>query len=1124
MNTRGLLDQISTGLGTLKNKIEIENSNNENSINVQIETVFLKILNILFDYNLVNTNLISRNFPAVDGLDKNKRVFVQITATFSNEKIEHTINQIIDKEMDQDFDQLYFLFLKNKKKISIPFKEKINALTTDKFTVDFDNCLIDINDIYRIIANQQDIGKALEVKKIIDEFLYNIPQSKLSGLDCIGVSFDDEDFDNAVVLIETIIKSGINVVVSSKKIYEYFKNEKSRYYDYLIMLLPDQKKDFISKYIFIVSNNYIRKNINAPDASCPLFLSCCEQGTTFQLVTFSPFLNRIDDKRFKNPKTLSIENTKKIEDLINAIFIEKPSSKYNFDDIKETLIKLYPVFSINILEEEKHYCFYNFKKEDINVDLNYLIFSHEYKRNEVIDDFNKKYKNSKYLNNLIILIPKDYNQVTELRIKYIKDKFPSNTVQYLDEYLYDNSLSTIQQIQQLSTDFFIDPLFEINESKERINDILDWLKNDSNCSVAFIIGAGGDGKTTVCQKIHDDIIQDFDKNIVFFLDAQSYITEIKNRERIDNWNFDLNTIFEICNEQAGKIDLTTIKSNFALGNITVIIDGIDEIISTLPNFNLKDFIEDFNTLKEQIGRGKLIINCRDIYMKELLSDDSDFEKNYRIFHLLKFDKSLAQQYFEKHFENQSGYNLKKVTECKKVLGEFYEDIGNEVFTYSPFVLEIIALIVENDFDYQKIEYLFDSKILLKESSNDYLIYKICQREIAKKESNGFVPPVDDYIKLLCLISIEKNGNFSDIDFITLLRRMNIDLKSEKVKNSLRDNPFFGLDKNSNYIFRFDFYNSLFKYNAIYIEIILDESFFISDAFINMLSNDFKYNSLIFNGLRNKLKTTNSDVYFYREKIKKVILEINNYKKEDKNQGNIFQKKMAISNLIVFLLAINKEKVTNAEIIKFLFSDDEEENKTNIITIKDFYFIDVLTTSQLLIDFTDMYFKNCHIENYHNFLNCTFAESTFFDHNCNISNVTYKGIDLNKTTLNKKNFDDKILSNDNSLFSIIALKEKGGESVTNYLKKYFRSFLKGNKLNYKITANSIHFERKMNLTIVGLNEILLNNNIVVSYNKDEIILNSDMKNKILKFLNQSIIFPELNKSIREINELMISVNA
>ena len=101
---------------------------------------------------------------------------------------------------------------------------------------------------------------------------------------------------------------------------------------------------------------------------------------------------------------------------------------------------------------------------------------------------------------------------------------------------------------------------------------------------------------------------------------------------------------------------------------------------------MADFLADFTILEETIGKGKLIINCRDIYINELLFSDNEFQKRHKIFNLLKFNRDLVTKYFKEYFNN----DVKKVNDSTKLLDYFYEDINGEEFIYSPFLLEIIS--------------------------------------------------------------------------------------------------------------------------------------------------------------------------------------------------------------------------------------------------------------------------------------------------------------------------------------------------------------------------------------------------------------------------------------------------
>ncbi len=88
MNSKALLNNLSTKLSILSEKVAIENSVADFSLNIFLENTFIKILNVTYDYALVNPNHIDKNFPAVDAIDTENGVMVQITSTFSKAKIE----------------------------------------------------------------------------------------------------------------------------------------------------------------------------------------------------------------------------------------------------------------------------------------------------------------------------------------------------------------------------------------------------------------------------------------------------------------------------------------------------------------------------------------------------------------------------------------------------------------------------------------------------------------------------------------------------------------------------------------------------------------------------------------------------------------------------------------------------------------------------------------------------------------------------------------------------------------------------------------------------------------------------------------------------------------------------
>lgn len=130
------------------------------------------------------------------------------------------------------------------------------------------------------------------------------------------------------------------------------------------------------------------------------------------------------------------------------------------------------------------------------------------------------------------------------------------------------------------------------------------------------------------------------------------------------------------------------------------------------------------------------------------------------------------------------------------------------------------------------------------------------------------------------------------------------------------------------------------------------------------------------------------------------------------------------------------------------------------------------------------------------------------------------LDLKHFTANKDNFDNFIISNDNTLYVALNLAKFGGESILSYLRKYFRSFLKGGRLMDTINVNKLPKSTLYITRLDELNSLLLKHTILKSVDNTELKINNVLKSKILKFVNQNITFSELNKAIRELqnNEL------
>jgi len=559
MNIRILLDRLSSNLAILSNKLVIDNSNNDFSLNIQLETTFFKILNVVYGYNLENANLLKANSPGVDGIDEDNKLLVQVTSTFSNQKIEHTIDQVLKEGLHKKYDKLLIVFLKNNKRpLSASFLKKIKTKIKGKLEIDFNDFIIDSNDIFKRLSGEQDFQKIESCVNILNGVLDLVPAQKLAGYQLVSLSFDDEEVENVYKLVHQLLFLRVNVYIKSKKLYDRFLKSKQGLIDYLIFVSPQTDLGHINHTITILSNNYIKNNLSEEKQSeknCCLLNSALINNNRFQVLCFD---NYIDNKSISNELFRSYISVQKetlsfkVKEILNKLFSQPFSVRYNIDEIKEELKNSYSgFFTVNNITDHDDYNLFHFKMEEHDdMVMNYIILKKDYRLTRATTNFNKKYKKT-YSKNLIILVPKDHNHKTRRRILNVKSSFKTTAkVHYIDEHLFDRKFKNIEQARLLEIEDreFVNPVIICSKEEEKINDVIHWIVNEPDSPIAIIKAAGGIGKTTLCEKIHDNLIKDYNRYIVIFIDANKYIEEFGKNNFKDDAKYDLYTIFNACHE------------------------------------------------------------------------------------------------------------------------------------------------------------------------------------------------------------------------------------------------------------------------------------------------------------------------------------------------------------------------------------------------------------------------------------------------------------------------------------------------------------------------------------------------------------------------------------------------
>lgn len=127
MISRGyLIGQIIDDLAILQQKINFRNKIGFLDLTKVCEDFFKEILNIVFDYKLVNLNAERSNEPGLDLADKHNAIAIQITSQKKGDKITETLKKISDENRENYSN--FFVFIIGKKQNTYTLDTELTAL------------------------------------------------------------------------------------------------------------------------------------------------------------------------------------------------------------------------------------------------------------------------------------------------------------------------------------------------------------------------------------------------------------------------------------------------------------------------------------------------------------------------------------------------------------------------------------------------------------------------------------------------------------------------------------------------------------------------------------------------------------------------------------------------------------------------------------------------------------------------------------------------------------------------------------------------------------------------------------------------------------------------------------
>ena len=1101
-----LLDRLTTQIGIIKSKIESENSLNNQGLNLLLENLVIQIMNLTYDLNLVNTNKVTNNYPGVDAIDPINKIAVQITSTSTKAKVIKTIKTFKKAEESPDY-ELKFFFLRNKPRFIERSEQEIEELISNDFKFDYSEGVLDLNSIMQELYFSGQYEKVQEVVEILDKVVGDSSLELAERTSIIGICFSGDTGD-AYMLTEALLNFGYSVLIEDRKLYQEFNDHRQK--DSLLLLEEVVSVESIKHFIIVLNTSFIGQNLSDIDPKSRLFEYALSRNSRIEIVAFDQKIRfeRIKNEAFLHWQIIPRENNLPIiEGLLEELLSEKVAIEYEIDIVSKNLEELFPSDEVRVVEETSFYSLIEFILETPPSKFYFLVFDHDYKLNDAHKQFEKTGR--RWVNDsFAILIPRDPYQRTDKRLDTVKSTFNTDSVSFVDDFFYKRSFKITQEEIAIK-DNFIEPLFIQNgQNKVNLSGVIGWIIN-SGSKIGLLKGGGGVGKTMTCEIIYNRLIptqNNYSRFYVIFIDALELVEQFK---RID---FSYSSEYELYNFYREWYDLqprtepiiekSSFDFNFNLGNILLIFDGIDEIISTVPTFTLKSFLKNVLKLKGSIGRGKILIVCRDQYVDDIDDFLNSNEDKLSTFQLLPFNQELAEQYFESYFPEDE----KRVKNSLNALSNSILPSENSEYVYPPFILQVVKQQVEREIE---LDLTFESQLLDQKDKNDYIIYRICSRECSKKDIHGFELSVDGQIKFFMYLAIEEDIlQIKDLS----AHLMNIGFKDsvEDVANGIFDHPLL-LKKDNSLVFRYDFLRDYLKAMAILKTLGSDKA--PSKRMIKVLATEFEIKSLVVKYLIPKLsKDSDHQTKAFSSLIFRILMR----------QDIDYLTEKAISNLIIMRLFLNgnsnlhheKQVKLNTETLKSLVN-----NEHGIINY--LYLIDIPSNFNIVFNFSNLLFSKAKIINYKGFLDCKFSRNTFFDEQCEISRITPKSIDPSKIQARNINFDSRI-QGDNSLYKILKLVEPGEfDNIKKMNLKIIKDQLKlfkldrgySGRLSWRILESNLSNSNNSKELLRVQSELIKTKIIVKKGNY--LMVHDNLQKQVARYIEEGTVFQELNEVVSKL---------
>ncbi len=1113
MNRLIAKDKIADLLAVFGSKISILSSNNELSWNSLAENILIPLLNLSLDCNFVNENVeILQNSTAIDLVDKNNRVTVQVTSSGNFSKVKKTLEKFFDNSLEDHYEKLYILILKDKRgfKISANQEEQLTDIIQDRIDFSSNQYILDFGKLYNLI-NRVDIDDLIQLNTQLEKELGALRSQLVKNSPAVTVMFDEQEVDLAFKIVKGLLERDLRIRYFSEKLDNLIKANgvESEYCQLLYdvstkssatLILSSEK--FVKKVELNEISAFEMKMLRNPHLK-HILIKLDDKSSFRQFDWISPLVTRGVRHDFNSIINFASNELHKVNKVIEI---------QDYADF-ETIIKLYDSKStfgdIVSYKDSKKKIGYNLlpaTNDLLGVSTNYLFIPNGSSIAPTAKLFYKENPQLKHKKESILLfLPKERGQIRlDNRLKNAKQQFKPRNAFYLDEfiskYCANGFIEQDSSASFSSTKNFIQPELKAIEGElSDFDQIENWILSDFD-PMLIITGGGGIGKTTLAREIADMYYRINTNAKIVYIEASnpqvvSNLTRMSEVGQIDLYDF-YSSI-----DTGTKISRDLFRVTIDNGNLMLVIDGLDEVFSRIPDFDVEYFINSVtNDFVQQIGVGKVLLTCRTYFWKEQISKENSINH----FEIEPFSLDHARDFFSKKFDN-----LKKEKKAISLLQEMDVE-KDEKERFLPFVVDIVGEIIESDNDILDYDEETESTYLDTKEQVDFIVYRLLKREQIKIGID-----VRNQIDFLIHLAVFHHGMLNK-DKMQGLKHSNLDFMLDDRKiASLNSHPFINV--NNNYIgFKYDFFELYFKTLYLSEFISLESSETLNKDVVDILIHEGKFGSSLFYEIAKRNESTwNEDNIL---KIVDLITSVKNIDLPNISDPNKIKHQIK-SSLFALALTINQSKfnnqtATNTDLLKLMF---EVNSKIKDLSLVNFGILD----GNIKFNFSDFKFENCYFDSYDSFWECRFNNDTEFI-NCMFYNMpdyarsSSRGISIN-SFINPRHdvtFDNYFLAQNQSKAS---LRKKLEYSLSKYFRLFYTNGALQRKDNKSFIRAKYHPNDRRNLPVEVIEQVLTkSSHLTIDFQKvrreDVASIDSDFKEDVFKFLQEGVESYKMKKAI------------